>query len=492
MNKNGRKKGLLKQVTRFRMHKSGKFWVFSSLTQSSWLNFSKKSTQQIKVKTDIQESKYQQVYDKESENTNLSQGVKWSLRLATGVGLSLLGGHLKTTTFAETSTPTVEKNLDTQTLAEKDSTTIPIKSATSNTLQSNEELSEKPSAKASDLATLTITYTDETGVKLADDDIDTFNPGDNIILRHPKTIAVGGVNYIVDANKSMMGEPGRSYTSLLQWYNIFNSLQPGIVTSPEQVIDAINTDGEAARAGQTIRQEWIYRIDQSKFTAKDNTINLGETFDPSTMVDTLTNSDGTLGDGSKVTADTSLVDFSKAGTYKVTLYYLDETSVHQLSAEANLTIIDNSPSTSESSSESISISDSESISASESDDPNSDSKSESSSESISISDSESISASESDDPNSDSKSESSSESISISDSESISASESDDPNSDSKSESSSESISISDSESISASESDDPNSDSKSESSSESISISDSESISASESDDPNSESKSE
>ena len=45
-----KKKGLIKQVTRFKMHKSGKFWVISSLTHFSWLNLSKNPHSKLKQK----------------------------------------------------------------------------------------------------------------------------------------------------------------------------------------------------------------------------------------------------------------------------------------------------------------------------------------------------------------------------------------------------------------------------------------------------------
>lgn len=62
-----KKKGLIKQVTRFKMHKSGKFWVISSLTHFSWLNLSKKSAQQVKA--EIKETSYQLLYGEEDEST---------------------------------------------------------------------------------------------------------------------------------------------------------------------------------------------------------------------------------------------------------------------------------------------------------------------------------------------------------------------------------------------------------------------------------------
>ncbi|WP_157776768.1 KxYKxGKxW signal peptide domain-containing protein [Lactococcus garvieae] len=83
-----KKKGLIKQVTRFKMHKSGKFWVISSLTHFSWLNLSKKSAQQVKA--EIKETSYQLLYGEEDEathKTRFGSGLKALTGLVAGLGL---------------------------------------------------------------------------------------------------------------------------------------------------------------------------------------------------------------------------------------------------------------------------------------------------------------------------------------------------------------------------------------------------------------------
>ena len=84
MQKHKKNKGLLKQVTRFKMHKSGKFWVFSSTTHFSWLKLSKKSKQQVQVKLEQRDS-YQRVYDDE-DSSSWGRTLKIAGGLAAGIG----------------------------------------------------------------------------------------------------------------------------------------------------------------------------------------------------------------------------------------------------------------------------------------------------------------------------------------------------------------------------------------------------------------------
>ncbi|WP_285121191.1 lectin-like domain-containing protein, partial [Lactococcus petauri] len=122
-----KKKGLIKQVTRFKMHKSGKFWVISSLTQFSWLNLPKKSARQVKV--ELQETQYQQVYgdSEDDEGPQSGRALRLITGLASGVGLGLLGhGLMPHTVSAETTQAGKEKALGTETLAQQDSVAIPL------------------------------------------------------------------------------------------------------------------------------------------------------------------------------------------------------------------------------------------------------------------------------------------------------------------------------------------------------------------------------
>lgn len=104
--KNNKKQALVKQSTRFRMHKSGKFWIFSSLTQMSWLNLGKKSAGQLHVKLEQPAQEYQQIYsdDEEDESPQFSRGLKVAGGLVAGLGLSVLGNGLTSShTFADTT-----------------------------------------------------------------------------------------------------------------------------------------------------------------------------------------------------------------------------------------------------------------------------------------------------------------------------------------------------------------------------------------------------
>ncbi len=99
-----KKKGLIKQVTRFKMHKSGKFWVISSLTHFSCLNLSKKSAQQVKA--EIKETSYQLLYGEEDEATHKTRFGS-GLKALTGLvaGLVLGAGMSQGQTYAETTQP---------------------------------------------------------------------------------------------------------------------------------------------------------------------------------------------------------------------------------------------------------------------------------------------------------------------------------------------------------------------------------------------------
>ncbi|WP_285006772.1 lectin-like domain-containing protein, partial [Lactococcus garvieae] len=122
-----KKKGLIKQVTRFKMHKSGKFWVVSSLTQFSWLNLPKKSARQVKV--ELQETQYQRVYgdSEDEEGPQSGRALRLITGLASGVGLGLLGhGLMPHTVSAETTQAGKEKALGTETLAQQESVAIPL------------------------------------------------------------------------------------------------------------------------------------------------------------------------------------------------------------------------------------------------------------------------------------------------------------------------------------------------------------------------------
>ena len=146
-----KKKGLIKQVTRFKMHKSGKFWVISSLTHFSWLNLSKKSAQQVKA--EIKETSYQLLYGEEDEathKTRFGSGLKALTGLVAGLGLG--AGMSQGQTYAETTQPSVEKQSGKETLAQKDSVAIKLETSDSetNTSSASESQSQSQSLSTSE------------------------------------------------------------------------------------------------------------------------------------------------------------------------------------------------------------------------------------------------------------------------------------------------------------------------------------------------------
>ena len=144
-----KKKGLIKQVTRFKMHKSGKFWVISSLTHFSWLNLSKKSAQQLKA--EIKETSYQLLYGEEDEathKTRFGSGLKALTGLVAGLGLG--AGISQGQTYAETTQPSVEKQSGKETLAQKDSVAIKLETSESETNTSSVSESQSQSLSTSE------------------------------------------------------------------------------------------------------------------------------------------------------------------------------------------------------------------------------------------------------------------------------------------------------------------------------------------------------
>ena len=130
MQKHKKNKGLIKQVTRFKMHKSGKFWVFSSTTHFSWLNLSKKSRQQVQVKLE-QRDPYQQVYGEE-EKGPWGRTLKVAGGLAAGLGLGALGGAVvETRASAQTEQGKTVKEAPQTVLAQQDSVGISLQGSES-------------------------------------------------------------------------------------------------------------------------------------------------------------------------------------------------------------------------------------------------------------------------------------------------------------------------------------------------------------------------
>ncbi|MDG4969779.1 KxYKxGKxW signal peptide domain-containing protein, partial [Lactococcus lactis] len=137
--KNNKKQALINQKSRFRMHKSGKFWIFSSLTQMTWLNLGKKSQNSIRVHVEQMDNEYQQIYSNsdDDEAHSLSRSLKVAGGIISGIGIGILG-HVGTQTHASADTPhvSVEKNLDGKILANKDSVEINLTNIKSSTTDS--------------------------------------------------------------------------------------------------------------------------------------------------------------------------------------------------------------------------------------------------------------------------------------------------------------------------------------------------------------------
>ncbi|MDC0827080.1 KxYKxGKxW signal peptide domain-containing protein, partial [Lactococcus petauri] len=150
MSRKRTKKELLRQVTNFRMWKSGKQWLFSSSTKSKWLHLSKETAQEVHVEPTEQSHSYQQVYG-EAESDGLMGRLKVAGGLAVGLGISVMGGGLAANTSANTVEAPQEKKLTKEALVNQDSVGIDLSKSSSTTEKTS--LSNQPSESQSDSAT---------------------------------------------------------------------------------------------------------------------------------------------------------------------------------------------------------------------------------------------------------------------------------------------------------------------------------------------------
>ncbi|MCZ3394027.1 hypothetical protein MU545_19725, partial [Enterococcus faecium] len=129
-----------------------------------------------------------------------------------------------------------------------------------------------------------------------------------------------------------------------------------------------------------------------RITGKKGTSTTGNPLDIASLVNSITNADGSKGDINNVTSpDLDQVDWNKGGTYTVTLNYFDPSTLETATTTVTVTVEDNSASTSTSTSSSLSnsVSKSDSITS----DSTSKSASTSGSTSTSVSGSKSVSQS---------------------------------------------------------------------------------------------------
>ncbi|WP_201011837.1 KxYKxGKxW signal peptide domain-containing protein, partial [Lactococcus lactis] len=456
-----KKKGLIKQVTRFKMHKSGKFWVISSLTHLSWLNLSKKSAQQVKA--EIKETSYQLLYGEEDETTHKTRfgsGLKALTGLVAGLGLG--AGISQGQTYAETTQPSVEKQSGKETLAQKNSVAIKLETSESETNTSS--VSESLPGSSSD--SVSVSESLLTSDSLNNIETKAFN------ISAPSILDYGSYKGQVEDYKSQ----GYTVVAIMDEHT---SGEGTILANNLTNINSLSTSSSLVvvqRSGSVGQPANAYRLVLSDISNTRFLTSEGTPYQYTEVTYVWKVSAGFLGDIAPNTNNSPLsklmvaVDNSKN---EVSGQFIDPSFINQ----SNFTPVNIYGDTSES----LSTSTSGSISAS-----TSTSGSISKSQSISISESEVISESKSNSNSvsgslsiSMSESKSLSDSLSGSQSISISASEStSDLESISSSESLSETLSESSSESISVSQSI-----SGSESTSESEGISESESISNSVSD---------
>ncbi|WP_197458049.1 KxYKxGKxW signal peptide domain-containing protein, partial [Lactococcus sp. DD01] len=432
-----KKKGLIKQVTRFKMHKSGKFWVVSSLTQFSWLNLSKKTARQVKaeVKAEVDNDAYQRLYEEDdSDPDHLGQGLKILTGLAAGLGVGIVGDGL-VGNHASAEEVGIEKQQSTDVLAQKDSVAITlgasesVSESTASSLSESESVSDSLALQSeTDLRASVVPFAKLEGFEQIETGAYTYNLGawfnDNL-LGHATRDIHGEINTRSgNFNGKAWNDALAAENGLTDDFKITLKTNNGEYVKWEEKIGPL----DVGHVGVKINFSFVDELYAP---------GAGETFDITFHMN---------GANHTFTLPNNAYDASVSSSESESLSGSESTSVSESTSDSEYPSLSISESESLSSSESgASLSESDSISASESL-SNSESESSSISESLSVSESESTSDSEY-------------PSLSTSESESLSNSESD-------SESTSESVSVSDSESTSSSES---TSDSSSISESESL-----------------------
>ncbi|WP_197458042.1 KxYKxGKxW signal peptide domain-containing protein, partial [Lactococcus sp. DD01] len=432
-----KKKGLIKQVTRFKMHKSGKFWVVSSLTQFSWLNLSKKTVRQVKVKVDeeVDNDVYQRLFvEDDPEPNRLGQGVKIFAGLAAGLGVGLVGeGLIGNRVSAEEVG--IEKQQTTDTLAQKDS--IAIKLVTSESVSENTASSLSESESVSDSLSLQSDLESETDPNAL---VTPFSD-----LENYEQTQTGQYTYFLKAqfDDNLLGHAQRNIEGDIDTRSgnfngkAWNDGVPENGLTDDFKITLKTDNGEYLKWSRAIGGGDILHLGVDiNFSFVDELYapGAGETFEVTFHVNGA-NHTFVLPNSAYIESGSASDSLSETESISQSVSNSDSGSISDSEWPSQSISDSESSSDSESTSESTSSSDSGSISDSEWP-SQSTSDSESSSDSVSVSDSDSESASES---------TSSSDSGSISDSEWPSQSTSD-------SESTSESTSSSDSGSISDSE----------------------------------------
>lgn len=116
------------------MWKSGKQWLFASSTKSKWLNLNRKSAQAIKLDLPTEEKGYQRFYN-DDEDGNARRKLKNAGGITAGLGFSVMGGGLVTDAAANTLEAPLQKEVNNDVLANKDSVGIELTNSNSTTVE---------------------------------------------------------------------------------------------------------------------------------------------------------------------------------------------------------------------------------------------------------------------------------------------------------------------------------------------------------------------
>lgn len=141
------KKELFREVTNFRMWKSGKQWLFSSSTKIKCMHLNKKTAQEIHVDAPKQSHPYQQVYS-DADDDVLTGKFRVAGGFAIGLGLSVIGGGLATDASANTVEAPQEKKLTSASMIEDSSTSgQPSESQSESTIEAHSETASEIESK---------------------------------------------------------------------------------------------------------------------------------------------------------------------------------------------------------------------------------------------------------------------------------------------------------------------------------------------------------
>lgn len=150
---------------------------------------------------------------------------------------------------------------------------------------------ENASVQGVNDATQIVTYTDENGKELAPSETTLHNSGEKPDIPGPKKIK----GYVVDTSKSEIISNGAAVPFSLY-------LQLGKFSSIEELLDLINSS-DAYPVG-TVEIKYVYKVYNSKIsiTGKNGATTTGNPLDIASLVNSITNADGSKGDINNVTS----------------------------------------------------------------------------------------------------------------------------------------------------------------------------------------------